>query len=95
MQRERQEETEHDELMEENAGPLLISKLEVQQHNMVSSFVNREKAYLLGYISCMSYVRDKPNFSNYYAESRLRRASVFQCRTPLRRSLATAVHVAV
>lgn len=29
MQRERQEETEHDDVMEENAGPLLINKLEV------------------------------------------------------------------
>lgn len=31
MQRERQEEVEHEESMEENAGPLLISKLEVQR----------------------------------------------------------------
>lgn len=30
MQRERQEEIEHEDSMEENAGPLLISKLEVQ-----------------------------------------------------------------
>lgn len=82
MQRERQEETEHDELMEENAGPLLISKLEVQQHNMVSSFVNREKLIFTSFISCMSHVRDKHKFSICYAESRLRRASVFQCRTP-------------
>ena len=39
MQRERQEEIEHEESMEENAGPLLISKLEVQRTLLIISLI--------------------------------------------------------
>lgn len=36
MQRERQEEIENEISMEENAGPLLINKLEVQRQHIIS-----------------------------------------------------------
>ena len=49
MQRERQEETEHDDVMEENAGPLLINKLEVQRQTVMAlQFVITDKIILKG-----------------------------------------------